>query len=72
MVIEVVDSICYIRLYDNGLKIAEAIEVSSPDELLFYVANILKISGLTNIPIYINGPKDTVKRIKKYYKVICE
>ena len=71
--IEVSDNNYYIRLYNNGLQVAEALELRSGDELLYYVANILEIAAV-NIPyIYIKGAaKDTVKLLKKYYKVICE
>lgn len=73
LAIEVSDNNYYIRLYNNGLQVAEALELRSGDELLYYVANILEIAAV-NIPyIYIKGAaKDTVKLLKKYYKVICE
>lgn len=73
LVIEVNDNNYYIRLYNNGLQVAEALELCSGEELLYYVANILDIAAV-NIPyIYIKGAaKDTVKLLKKYYKVICE
>ena len=73
LALEIAGNICYIRLYDNGLKLAEAIEVASAAELVFYITNILNISGVpTTIPIYIIGTKEYVKALKKYYKVICE
>ena len=73
LAIEISESICYLRLYNNGLKVAEAIDVESYDELLYYVANILNISQESNdIPIYIIGPKKAYKLLKKYYTVICE
>ena len=73
LVIEVSDNNYYIRLYNNGHQVAEALELCSGEELLYYVANILEITAV-NIPyIYIRGAaKDTVKLLKKYYKVICE
>ena len=73
LAIEVSDNNYYIRLYNNGLQVAEALELCSGEELLYYVANILEIAAV-NIPyIYIKGAaKDTVKLLKKYYKVICE
>ena len=72
MAIEICDEICYIRLYNDGLKVAEALTISSTDELLYYVANILDITECNDIPIYIIGSKDAAKKVKKYYKVICE
>ncbi len=73
LALEIADNICYIRLYNDGLKVAEAIEVASAAELVFYITNILNISEVpTSIPIYIIGAKEYVKALKKYYKVICE
>ena len=71
--IEVNENICYLRLYDNGLKVAEAIEVENNDELLYYVANLLNLTQMgSDIPIYIIGSKKAYKLLKKYYTVICE
>lgn len=73
MAIEVSNGICYLRLYNPGLKLAEALEVDSADELLFYVINIFDSAAIpTDTPIYIIGDKQYAKRLKKYYKVICE
>lgn len=73
LAIEVCEKVCYLRLYNNGLQIAEALEVESYDELLYYVANILNIAGVSSeIPIYILGSKAAAKTIRKYYNVICE
>lgn len=71
--IEVSENNYYIRLYNGGLQIAEALELTSADELLYYVANILEITQLPTPYIYISGAnKECVKLLKKYYKVICE
>lgn len=73
IVVEIVESICYIRLYNPTLLVAEAIEVASSDELVFYITNILSTTSTpTDIPIYIIGAKEYIKALKKYYKVICE
>lgn len=71
--IEVSENNYYIRLYNSGLQVAEALELTSADELLYYVANILEIARVTIPYIYICGAtKECVKLLKKYYKVICE
>lgn len=71
--IEVSENNYYIRLYNGGLQIAEALELTSADELLYYVANILEITQQPTPYIYISGAnKECVKLLKKYYKVICE
>ena len=73
MTIEVAQNVYYIRLYNNGLQVAEALELYTAEELLYYVANILDITAVKIPYIYIKGAeKDTVKLLKKYYKVICE
>ena len=73
LALEIVDNICYLRLYYPTLKVAEAFEFTSNEELIFYITNILTASNTpTDIPIYIIGAKEQVKALKKYYKVICE
>lgn len=73
LVIEASENNYYLRLYNNGLQLAEALELYSCDELLYYVANILEITAIDIPYIYIKGAaKDCVKLLKKYYKVICE
>ena len=73
MVVEVAQNTYYIRLYNNGLQVAEALELYAAEELLYYVANILDIAAVKIPYIYIKGAeKDCVKLLKKYYKVICE
>ena len=73
VVIELVDSICYLRLYNSTLQLAEALEIGGDDELLFYLANILEVTSTpTTIPIYIIGSHSSAKVLKKYYKVVCE
>lgn len=60
----------YIRLYRSGLRIAEAIETNSPEEVLYYVARLAEINTLGDIPIYIIGSDETRKLLKKYYKTV--
>lgn len=73
LVVELAERVCYLRLYNSTLQIAEALEVESVDELIFYVANILDATSTpTTIPIYIIGSQQSAKALKKYYNVICE
>ena len=58
----------YLRLYNDGLRIAEAIETSSPNEILYYIARLSETTELGDTPIYIIGSKATKKTVKKYYK----
>ncbi len=60
----------YFRLYNDGLRIVEAIESSSPNEILYYIARISEINELGDIPIYIIGNEEAKKTIKKYYKTV--
>ena len=68
------ESCYYIHLYNNGLKVAETLCISEPEDLLYYIHKIATIEQLhQNTPIYIiKADKEVVKTIKKYYKVICE
>ena len=73
LAIEVSGEVAYIRYYTPALKLAEALEISSPEELLFYVVNIYDAAAIpAQTPIYIIGEKQYAKQLKKYYKVICE
>ncbi|MBQ9137423.1 MAG: DUF3822 family protein [Alistipes sp.] len=73
LAVELAENICYLRLYNDGLQTAEALEIESTDELLFYVAHILAATSTdAGIPIYIIAPKQYAKALKKYYKVVCE
>ena len=73
LAIEISNGVCYLRLYTPGLKLAEALEIETADELLFYVINFFEYADISrDIPIYIIGGKEYVKLLKKYYKVICE
>lgn len=73
LAIEVTDNVAYIRHYTPGLKLAEALEITSAEELLFYVVNIYDSAAIpASTPIYIIGAKQYAKQLKKYYKVICE
>ena len=58
----------YLRLYNDGLRIAEAIETSSPNEILYYIARLSETTELGDTPIYIIGSEATKKAVKKYYK----
>ena len=58
----------YLRLYNEGLRVAEAIETSSPSEIIYYIARLAETNELGDTPIYIIGSEATKKVVKKYYK----
>ncbi len=73
--VEIASATCYIRIYNtSGLWLAEALNISSDEELLYYVTQICEIGDIaTSIPIYIKGERSCVKVLKRYFKkVICE
>lgn len=73
LAVEVADGVAYLRLYNSGLQLAEALTVESADELLYYVSQIFSIEGLpTDIPIYIIGDREYSKLLKKYYRIYQE
>ncbi len=73
LAIEVGEYCGYIRAYKNGLRFAETVELSSGEDLLYYITKVLEVVKLpTNTPIYIVADKSLCKRVKKYYKIICE
>jgi hypothetical protein len=70
LTIDTTDKVCYIRLFEGGLQRAEAIDATTPEDVLYLVTEWL---GNNTTPIYIKGSGETAKLLRKYYKqVICE
>ena len=70
LTIDTTDKVCYMRLFDGGLQRAEAHDATTPEDVLYLVAEWLSDS---TTPIYIKGNKEYAKLLRKYYKqVICE
>ena len=70
LTIDATDKVCYARLFENGLRSAEAFDATNSEDVLYIVSERL---GNRDIPIYIKGSAETVKLLRKYYKrVICE
>ena len=74
MSIRVADGTAYFRLYDNALRLAEAIRLKSADDVLFFALQFLDTAGLgTDTDIYISGDRAAAKLLKRYFKrVVCE
>lgn len=73
--IEISSSACYIRIYNkNGLLLAEPLNISNEEELLYYATQIFDIEQIAAAtPIYISGDSSRAKILKQYFKrVICE
>ena len=71
LTIDMRENVCYIRLFDGGLQRAEAFEVDSTEDVLYYANEWLDEEWDT--PIYIKGDKAAAKLLRKYVKeVICE
>ena len=65
------EKVCYIHLFDDGLQRAEAIEIGSEADILYYALEWL--GSATDIPIYIKGYYKCNSLLKKYFKtVVCE
>ena len=71
----VTDGVAYFRVFnDNALRLAEAVQVKSADDVLFYALQFAKATGLNaDTPIYIKGAAQYGKLLKHYFKhVLCE
>ena len=70
LTIDATDKVCYLRLFNGGLQRAEAFDVTTPEDVLYYAIEWLDCN---DTPIYIKGNSEIVKLLRKYYKqVICE
>lgn len=72
--VQIAGSCCFVRYYKDSLRVAEAFEVTSTEELLYRIASLCDgIADGANTPIYINGDKQYAKTLKRYFvKVVCE
>lgn len=71
LTIDTTDKVCYLHLFNGGLKRAEAFDATTPEDILYIVNEWLGNDKAT--PIYIKGSKECAKLLLKYYKqVICE
>lgn len=70
LTIDASDRVCYMRLFDNGLQRAEAYDISTAEDILYYATEWLSSK---ETPIYIKGEDKYAKLLRKYFKqVICE
>lgn len=72
--IRIIDGVAYFRVFDNGLKLAEAIKTVSDDDILYYTVRICEAVNFgKDSAIYIKGNPSAAKLIKRYFKnVTCE
>lgn len=71
LTIDLSESVCYMRLFEEGLQRAEAFEATTPEDVLYLVTEWLDDMWAT--PIYIKGGKVVAKLLRKYFKrVVCE
>ena len=70
LTVDISDKVCYMRLFENGLQRAEAYDISTSEDILYYVSEWV---GNSNIPIYIKSRAESTKLLSRYYKqVVCE
>ena len=70
LTIDASDKVCYMRLFDGGLKRAEANVATTAEDILYYTKEWL---NERDIPIYIKSSAATAKLLRKYFKrVVCE
>ena len=71
LTVDATERVCYLRLFDNGLQRAEALNATTPEDTLYHISEWL--GKEIAMPIYIKGSAATTKLLRKYFKrVICE
>ena len=66
---------CFLRHYDDGLQRAEAVQVSSMEDTLYYIIKMRNEASVSaNTPLYIKGAnKQLLCALKRYFEnVVCE
>ena len=68
------DGVLYLRHYNDGLRYAEAIEVSGEADTLYYILEGRKACAAEEqTPLYLHADKGCCKLLKRYIRrVICE
>lgn len=70
LTIDATDKVCYLHLYNDGLRRAEAFDATTSEDVLYLATEWL---DNRTTPIYIKGSKTTAKLLRKYFKrVVCE
>ena len=65
------EKVCYMHLFDGGMQRAEALEIGSEADILYYTLEWL--GSAVDTPIYIKGHYKCNSLLKKYFKtVVCE
>lgn len=68
------DNILYVRVYNGGLKFAEAMECKSDADVLYYLTSINEVYNIFNTHARAKGETTRLQRIGKkvFKKIVCE
>lgn len=70
LTLDITEQVCYMRLFENGLRRAKAYKIASADDVLYYVCEWI---GEQDAKIFVKGGQGAAKLLAKYYKrVVCE
>lgn len=67
-------NVLYVRIVENGLRFAEAMEIRTNSDILFYVERINSVYGICNMYARASGNKERLSQLlkKKFKNLICE
>lgn len=73
-VLHLAEGVLYIRVVDEGLRLAEVVEVSSDADILYYLESIHRVLNIYNMYARAEGDTKRLMRIckKLFTKIVCE
>lgn len=67
------DGLLYVKVYDNGLRLAEAVRAQGTTDVLYYLGRLDRSFPLENHPLVLSGSDTLARQLRKYYPdVRCE
>lgn len=67
------DGLLYLKVYDDGLRLAEAVRAQGTTDVLYYLGRLGRSFPLGNFPIVLSGSDTLARQLRKYFPdVQCE
>ncbi|WP_417013289.1 hypothetical protein [Alistipes sp.] len=67
------DGLLYLKVYDDGLRLAEAVRAQGTTDVLYYLGRLGRSFLLGNFPIVLSGSDTLARQLRKYFPdVQCE
>ena len=67
------DGLLYVKVYDNGLRLAEAVRAQGTTDVLYYLGRLDRSFPPASHPITLSGSDTLARQLRKYYPdVRCE